>query len=414
MMKYRGGDTPVREIAAELGVDALIEPSVWWDADSVEIEVRLVDGETEEYVGDPIVGRGAARNVIGLYRSLVRQVIDELQMALSPEAEARLANAEPVNPEAYEDYLRGQVYWGTLSAAGLETALGYFEQALEKQPDFAQAHAGIALVWAARQQMGFTPPSEAAPKAREALARALAIDSASFEVQYAAAGIRTWVDWDWEAGEEAFRRTISLNPEFADARAYYSHLLMMLGRSAESEEQMDLAMELDPLNPLIFALYGRTLLAGDHFDEAIAFFQEALRTTPENPVAHDGLKEAYHGKGMHQEALAHAGEFYSLYGLGDLAEALQNAYAEHGHERAWLVAAERLAERADLTYVLPMEIAILFDWAGDKELAFSWLERAIALRDPNVPYLNAFLFSETLKADPRFKEIQRRMNLPVS
>jgi serine/threonine-protein kinase len=412
-MQYRNSDHPPRAIAEELGVDALLEPSVSWGADSVEIEVRLVDGQTEEYVEAPLMVRGAAREVLGLYRELVRQVIEGLQLALTPETEARLAIAEPIDPAAYEDYLNGQVYWNTLSPVGLETALRYFEQALDKAPDFAQAHAGIAWVWTARQQMGFTPPWEAAPRAREALAQALAIDSTRFEVQYVAAVVQTWVDWDWEVAEETFLRGITLNPEFADLRAYYAHLLMILGRMEESAEQMRLAMELDPIKPLVQALYAVTLMYGaGQVDEAIPFFQESIRINPMNPLAQTGLQAAYQKKGMQRESLFHAASFFSFHGDTLMVDALLAAYEERGHEYAWRLAAERMIEVANETYVNPTEISVLYDFAGDVDDAYVWLERAIEVRDPNVPYLNFLYHTPHVRGDPRFREIQRRANLP--
>ncbi|MGD2120217.1 MAG: protein kinase [Gemmatimonadota bacterium] len=414
MMRYRGTDTSAREIAEELGVDALLEPSVWWVGDSVEIEVRLVDGESEEYVAEPMLEGGGARDVIGLYRKLVRQVVDELGLPLSPESEARLAQSSPVNPEAYEDYLRGQVQWGTFTPGGLDNALGYFERALEIEPRFAQAHAGIALVWVGRQQFSFSPPTVAGPAAREALARAIAIDSTLVEVQYAAAMVRLAVDWDWDASEETFLRAIDLNPRFPDARAYYGHLLMIQERWEECSEQMRVAMELDPFNLLLLGLYGATLVMGDQVDEGVALFENALRMVPDYPLAHSGLQMAYHRKGMEQEALLHAGALYSMYGLADLPETIEEAFAEGGYEEANLRIAEALVELSEVTYIAPIEIVSVYDWAGETEQALLWLERAFETRDPNLLYMNVLPYSQALRSDSRFEDIQRRVGLLVS
>ena len=414
VMQYRAGTTPIREIAAELGVDALVEPAVHWAQDSVEIDLRLVDGETEEYIADPIVRAGAARNILGLYGELVQEVVGVLQLGLSTEAEARLTRAQPVDPDAYEDYLNGRFHWRSLSPAGLQTAQEYYGSALEKEPDFAQAQAGIAHVWAARQQMGFLPPSEAAPEARAALSRALAMDSAGFYVQFVAGAVRTWVEWDWEGGEASFQRALEINPEAAEVRAHYAHLLMMLSRWEECEEEMDRALELDPRNPIVLAFYGQTLNGRAMFPEAIAFFQNALRTAPDNPVAHSGLMTAYRGEGMHREALEHAAASLAVFTGENIAPSLQAAYRSEGHEVAWRMAAEAFVDVSKETYVLPRTIAVLFDWAGETDQAFEWLERAFEVRDPNLPYLNVLVLSDTLRADPRFRNLQRRMNLPVS
>lgn len=414
MMRYRNGETPVRDIADELGVDVLIEPSVRWGQDSVEVRIGLVDGHTEEYLDDPIVLTAEARNIIGLYGELVGEVVDGLQLALTPAAEARLANAEPVNPAAYDDYLNGQFHWNQFTPAALETALGYFEQALEREPGFAPAQAGIARVWAGRQQLGFFSTAEAGPKAREALSLAMARDSTLFEVQYAAALVRTWVNWDWEGGEAAFLKVIDLNPEFVDARGYYSYLLMILGRGEECEEQINRAMELDPLKPLIRAFNGHVLVFRNRLDEAISFYLDALRREPENPIARVGLQRAYYRKGMHEEALAQAGLWYTWYTGEDISRAVRDAYAEGGPEHAWLLVADAFATWAQTNEFNPSRIAELYDRAGLLDSAFSWLDRAFEVRDPALPSLLSNRFSEALKADSRFEALLRRMNLPVS
>jgi len=411
MMRYRDGATPVHEIAEAVGIDALLEPSVRWTGDSVQVNARLIDGRTGDYIGTPIVEGAAVRNIFQVYEGLVRQVAGALELSLSPEAEARLATAETIDPEAYQDYLNGRFHWGNLTPASLDAAQGYYEAALEKQPDFAQAYAGIAHVWAGQQQMGYLPPSDAAPKAREALARALAIDSMAFEVQYVAGAVRTWIDWDWEGGEASFRRAIEINPGYAEVRAHYSHLLMILGRMDEAEQQTRLAMELDPLNPLVQAFHGQVLYVAGHFDEAISFFENALRTTPDNPVAVWGLFTAYHWKDMDGDALECAGEALAIAGLPDFPDVLQTRYLEEGAEAAWRLAAETVAA---LPYFSPALAMVLFDYAGDVEQAVAWAQRAVEGLDPNAPYLASEPLSDELRNDPRFQALLKRMGLPAA
>jgi serine/threonine-protein kinase len=413
-LQFRDRDQPAREIALALGVDALMEPSVRWGSDSVEMEVRLVDGETEEYVGAPIVARGAAQDVLGLYRQLVREVADGLQLTLSPEAQARLARADPVDPAAYEDYLRGQFHWNALTPADLERALRYFEQALEKDPDFAQAYAGISLLWGARQQMGFSPPSEAVPRVREALERALGIDSTSFEVQYAAACARTWTEWDWEAAEESFLRAIGLNPQFADLRAYYAHFLMMMGRDEESDEQMALALELDRIKPLVQSLYAFKLMFGGDPEVAMEYFQEALRINPGNILAHNGLNAAYHELGLHELSVNQSSARAELRGDTLLADTLRVIYSEEGYQAVWSFRADGFIEASRTRYVSPYSVANFLIKAGRVDECFEWLERGIEQRDPNIPYSKVLFRDPAITEDPRFKELLRRVNLPTS
>jgi tetratricopeptide (TPR) repeat protein len=177
---------------------------------------------------------------------------------------------------------------------------------------------------------------------------------------------------------------------------------------------MDRAMELDPLKPLVVTLYGHILVFGGHLDEAISYYQDALRAAPDNPVSHSGLLRAFYKKGMHREALEQAGISYALQTGEEIAGSLQEAYEEHGPEEAWLLFAEALAEWTGPALFKPAQVAEIYDHAGQTELAISWLERAFEIRDPSLPALTTGRFSGAVRADPRFEDLQRRMNLPSS
>ena len=171
-----------------------------------------------------------------------------------------------------------------LTPPELDAALHYFEQALEKDPDYALAYAGISFVWAARQQMGLVIPSEATPKAKEAAQRALELDDTLPEVHYTWACIKTWSDWDWEGGEQAFKRALELKPNYAEALVYYSNLLCYMGRLDEALAMAERAVQLDPLNSIILTISGVTLTYLGRYDDAIERYQKALRTSPNDPV----------------------------------------------------------------------------------------------------------------------------------
>jgi serine/threonine-protein kinase len=412
MLQYENTQKAIREIASELGVDALIEASVLRAADSVEIEARLVDGVTEQYVADPIVRRGEFRNVITLYRELTAAIAREINAALSPQAEVRLASAREVNPEAYEDYLKGQFHAGKFTPADMETALQYYQLALDREPDYPLAYAGIALDWAFQQQMGFVPPSEATPQARAALARALDLDSALVEVQYALAIVRTWTDWDWEAAETAYLRAIELNPNFPNVRAYYSHFLSMMKRSDEAIEQIERAMELDPYSDLLLGLCGLVYEGVGRHDDAIAQFELLLQREPDDAMAHWGLSQVYHAKGMHDEEVAAALSFYSAVGNTEAAEALALFYAEGDYREAMRRMGDMWAALSSATYVEPWNIAGHYVAAGEDSMALDWLERGFEERDPNLPYLAVETRYEPLHDEPRFQALLRRMGLP--
>jgi len=289
VLQYEDTQKPIRDIAAELGVDALVEPSVFRAGDSVELEVRVVDGTTEEYLADPISRSGEFRNVITLYRELTGAIAEEIQVTLTPHTEARLSTVRTVNPEAYEAYLKGQFHMGKLTPADLETALQYYESALRKDPEYALAYAGIAWVWAGRSQMGLVPPREAAPHAVSAAERAVELDSTLAEVQYSFGAVSAWHVWNFAVAERAFRGAIELNPNSPDAHAVYSHLLLTLRRPDEALAHIEKAVGLDPFNPLILSFYGMALHMLDRNDLAIEAFQNLLRIVPNHPLALNGL-----------------------------------------------------------------------------------------------------------------------------
>jgi len=411
MMRYQDTQMTVREIADELGVNVVIEGSVFWTGDSVGIDARLVDGGTEATLWSHSYS-GDVRNVLTLYRDLTRAIADEIQVVLTPQAETRLARARPVNPRAYEAYLKGQVYWDKLTPADLETALQYFESARKIDPNYALAYVGIGAVWVGRQQIGLAPSHEALPRAKAAVGKALELDSTLAEVHHWLALIRTWGDWDWEGGETAFLRAIAINPNYPDVRAFYADFLMMMERPEEAMAQIERALELDPFNPMFQTFYGMDLLFVRRYDEAIAQFRNTLRTVPNHVRAHLGLYRAFHQKQMYEEALAETKAFFAAIGDREVVEALERGYAEAGYARAMSLAAETLAARSRTTFVAPHSVVTLYALAGENDQALEWLERGYDERDPNMPYLSVERVLDNLRDDPRFQDLLRRMNLP--
>ena len=182
-----------------------------------------------------------------------------------------------------------------------------------------------------RQQMGFVPPHEATPRVKAATAKALELDSTLAEVHYGLAVIRGWMDWDWEGGEAEFRRALEINPNYAAARAGYSHLLMIMRRPEEARAQITRALELDPHNPSFQAFYGADLELLRRYDDAIVQYRNALRTTPNLTFAQKGLFRAFHLKGMYAEALEELKKCYAALGDREAVEALERGYDEGGY-----------------------------------------------------------------------------------
>jgi len=409
VLQYENTQKPAREIAAELGVDALIESSVFRAGDSVEMEVRLVDGRTEQYVAEPISRGGELRDVMALYRNLSSAIAAEIHAALTPQTEAYLASARPVDPEVYEAYLRGQFHCWRLTPTDLDQAFEYFQRALRLDSTYAPAQAGIAWVWFGRGQFGLVRPREAAAHGSAAARQALALDSTLAEVQYAAALVRIWQEWDWEGGEAAFRKAIEINPNYADARLSYAGFLAQMERPDEARVQIERALELDPFNPMIRTFNGYRLFYERRYAESIEEYEAALRIEPDNPAVYFNVAGAYHQNGNYDEALVMVRKLVP--GDQELEEALDRGYAEGGYRAALLRYAETLAARTEVAELLSMTIAMTYAFAGEKERTLEWLEFMYQTRNPNMPAIYERQF-DLVRDDPRFQDLRRRMNLP--
>jgi len=230
VMRYRDSDKLLPEIAQELKVDAIVVGSVQQAGDTVRIRVQLVDALPEERNLWGQMYEQPMTDILSMYNEVARAIVNEVQITLTPTEASRLASAHQVNPQAYEAYLKGMSHLYRFTPQEIDAALHYFEQALEADPDYALAYVGISLVWGCREQFGLLTPSEAAPKAKAAAQKALESDDTLPEVHYQWANVKTWVDWDWEEGEQAYKRALELKPNFAEAVAYYSNLLCYMDR----------------------------------------------------------------------------------------------------------------------------------------------------------------------------------------
>jgi tetratricopeptide (TPR) repeat protein len=352
-------------------------------------------------------------DVLVMYKEMARAIADKIRVKLTSQEETNLAITRQVNPEAYEAYLKGQFHWYKLTPQDLEIALQYFELAREKDPNYALAYAGIAHAWVGRQQQGLVPYSEAAPRAKAAALKALELDNTIAEVHHLLAGIRAWVEWDWEDAETEYRRAIELNPNYPDPRAYYSHFLYMMKRPEEAMEQIERALELDPFTALFRAIYAMDLMYARRYDDAIEHLRETLRTAPNDWTALSTLRSAYHQKGMYEEALEIWKRSYVAKGDREAEEALARGYAEAGYSGALSRVAETLIARSRTTFVTPWQIGTLYTRAGKNDEALEWLEKAYEAHDGNMPYLSVDPIFDGLRDNPRFNELLRKMNLPV-
>ena len=277
-----------------------------------------------------------------------------------------------------------------MTPQGLETALRYFELARDEDSNYALAYAGIAMVWGGQIQHGFVSSEEASPKVKEAAAKALALDSSLAEVHYMLATVMQngWWEWNWEVAEREFRKTIELNPNFAEARIYYALQLNIQGRPEEAKIQAVKAMEIEQFNPVIQGIYAMHLNLIRKHDESIMVLNNVLAKDPNNYFALSTLRSSYHNLQMYDEAFDAWKKYFETKGDQEAIEVLNRGNEEGGYRMALQRTAELFITRSDTSFITPWQIATLYTRAGKSHEALNWLEKAFQDRDANMPFIS--------------------------
>lgn len=411
-MRYKGTDKSLPEIAAELGVDGVVEGSVLRAGARVRITAQLVHAPSDTHLWSESYERDL-EDVLLLQGEVARAIAGEIRVALSADEARRLSVRRKVDPEAFDACLKGRFHWYKLSREHLDIALKYFQLALEKDPNSALAWAGMAAVWASLTDAGFVPPHEAIPQAREAALRALELDDSLVQVRFKLANIRFCCDWDWSGAERDYRKAIEIDPSSADAHFFYGDFLISMGRADESLAETRRALELDPFSFFIQAFYGWHLVYLHRCDDAIAHLRKTLQMEPDFSAAHLGLWGAFYRKGERAEALAAAEKFFVVLGDGEVVEALRRGRSGSGYEGAMKLAALELEKRAAAGHVPAVRIARLWAHAGEADRALEWLDKACTWRESPLVHLGVGWDWDRLRGDPRFQALLRRMGLPA-
>ncbi|MFB3126378.1 MAG: protein kinase, partial [Candidatus Acidiferrales bacterium] len=411
VMRYKGTDKPLPEIARELNVDAVITGSVLRSGDRVRITAQLINAVTEEHLWADRYER-ELRDVLSLQNEIVAAITREIKLQLTPQEQARLKSQRPVNPEAFEAYLKGRFHWQKQTREDSDIAERYFQFALQKDPNYALAYAGLGMVWLMRGDAGFQAPSETFPKGTAFFEKAVELDDSSAELRVSLANYKTTTQWDWSGAEREFKRAIEINPNLADAHYFYADLLLALKRTEEWKREIKRARELDPLNDFKESYYGWHLNYLGRYDEAIPIFQKLLPTGPNKASNYLGLWGAYYKKGMYDEALAAAKSYFAAIGDHEFADALGTERGEAAYRAGMKRAGEVMAARSKQRHVPAIRIARMFAHAGDKNSAIQWLEKAYQARESPLIRLGVFWDWDDLRSDPHFQSLLRRMNLP--
>ncbi|MCH8289172.1 MAG: hypothetical protein IID12_08720, partial [Candidatus Marinimicrobia bacterium] len=401
----RDSELSLSEIASMLGVDAIIEGSVFRVGDSVRITIQLIHGATDEHLWADSFDR-ELKNILIMHSEVAKAIAKEIKVTLTPQEVTLLSNARPVNPETYEAYLKGMYYLDKSDPELFNKGLMYLSEAIEKNPGDPLAYTGLAQGYI-NIGHGPAPPPGVWAKAQAATLTALKLDSTLAEGHAALARVKVYYEWDWPGAEREFERTIELNPSLVKNRYHHAYFLYLMGHMDEAIVEHTLAKELDPLTPLYTAWLGGLYLFDGQFERAMEEAQNSLALNPNYGEGLLILGGAYLEMGMHEEAIATHEKMVSVapwwkYALGV-------TYARTGN----ISGAEKILaelEEAEATPWGAFTLISLNAALGNLDEAFKWLD----YEQPHawIPWVSVLPEFEPLRSDPRFKEFLVRVNLP--
>ncbi len=400
MLSFANTQKSIHEIAEELNVDAIIEGSVLpANNNTIKIQLNLISALHEEFQLWTKSYELEKENVLDLYSSVVKTIADELNIVLLPEESQRLRQSRVVNPEAYENYLRGRVNLAFLRPDEVKSAEEHFLKAIEIDPEFAPAYAGLAGVWVVRKQLFNADAKIVDPKISEYINQSFRLDSADAETWrwYAA---KLGYEYDWTGAIYSLERCLELNPNFAEAHAFYAHYMMFQSQWKKAWHHIDLAVQLDPLNPLIKFFRQVMLMHSGKIDE--------LRKV-NGPVPFPIY--AYEQK--YDSAIASLKVQMLSYGLGEMNNFVDSIYSSTDFKTTLNLTADSLGALSKSRPVQLMLILLLYINAENVQQALYWLEQMYIRKDPNLPYfgIKGPLNKSWIQKEPRFIEIMERINL---
>ncbi len=416
-MRYKKTDKPMPQIARELDVDALIEGSVAREGDQVRITVQLIHGPTDKHLWADSYQR-ELRGVLALQSEVARAIAREVKIAVTRAEAKRLAHTQPVNPAAYEAYVLGRHYWNQRTMHGYEQAVEAFRKAVEQDPSYAPAYAGLADTYMSWGEQGGLPQKEARSLAEGALRKALELDESLAQAHAILGQWKLRYEWDWAGAEQAFKRAIELNPGEALAHARYGRFLGYLGRFEEGIRELQRAQELDPLSVPINAFLAQVYLQARRYDETAEQLQRASELNPNHALIRHNLGELYLAQDRFAEAIPELERSVELSGQLSAVPSshylaiLGCAYARANRREDAVKILSELQRRSKQGLASSFDIASLHTALGEKERALAWLEQGYQQRDIWLVELKAWPWLDSLLDDPRFQDLLRRMNFP--
>ena len=408
-VRYKRSPENLREIATQLGVANVLEGSVQRTADQVHVNVQLIKAASDAHLWADAYDRKLT-DIFAVESEIAKTIADTLQAKLTGSEQNAIAAQPTENTEAHQLYLKGRYLWNRRTGDNLKKALGYFQQAAEKDPNYALAYVGIADTCGLFPVYGAGAPQEYLPKAKAAAEKALVLDDSLAEA-HASMGLIYYCYFKGAESVKEFERAIQLNPNYATAHHWYGRLtLVMIGQLDRAMAEAKRAYELDPVSPIIHADLGGVSLAARRYDEAIQQLRATLEVDPEFYWAHRWLGMAFELKGDTQSAIAEYKRAMELNDDPSTLAFLAHAYASIGRQEEARQLLAQLTEKAKTRYVQPYAFALVHLGLGEKDQALDWLEKAV--QGAGATFLNFIktdAFFDPLRGDPRFEAVVQKV-----
>ena len=404
VFRYKNRDVDAQSVGRELRVRAVLTGVVKHIGERLQISVELVDSHDGAQLWGETYKRELS-DLLQLQEEMSREIADKLRLKLTGADKKKLRQRTTENSEAYQLYLKGRYHWNKRTEDGLRRGVQFFREAIESDPSFAMAYAGMADCFITMATNIPLPPRETMPKAKAAAMRAIELDDGLAEAWASLGAVRWWFDWDWEGAEEAYRRAIALNPNYATAHDGYAMLLSARGRFDEAVEQISKASDLDPLSLIIAVHAGWPFYFARDFESAIRRFRKALELDENFIPAHGWLGMALGQQHRYGEALDAFARALEVDRIPILTTMLAHTHAIAGDRDASLRLLGDLLTTARARYISPYDIAVIHAGLGDRAAAITHLQAAHADRSPWMVFLPVDPRLDALRGEPAFGEI---------
>ena len=411
VFRYKGKETDPITVGKELGVRAVLVGRLQPRGDSMLISAELVDVRDNKQLWGEQYERKMA-DMLSVQREIARQMTSNLRPTLSGMEQVKANKQFTANPEAYQLYLKGRFYWNKRTPADFEKAIGFFQEAIGKDANYALAYSGLADSYALKTAYTSESPRDLMPKAKTAAIRALELDPNLAEAHASMGQILQYYDYDFGAAEQEFQKAIQLNPNYASAHQWYGEQLSALHRIDEAVTELRRALDLDPLSVIMNKIYGDVLVDGRRFDEGIEQYRKAVDLDPNFPTTYFFLGRAYEAKGMYDKAVENYGKNAVLAGLpSETLARVNQAYEKSGWKGYLQSSLTELEAGARLGKFPPFVVSTFYARLGKPDEAMDWLEKAYDDRDFRVGMIGVLFEFDPIRSDPRFVELTKRLGL---